>query len=206
MSVCVCVSVTLPLSVYFRSTAGSHTTSTSNNHVADTTPVRPPRKHKTADSKTGQSAPVPELSAADSLAQALGFAPIPPLAAPAASNESTDKEQISSTTARAGETTAEKTKEQWSSGDKTKPKGTAGDRSNGRGTTAVVKSGGADPLAEAFGFDTTPEDIEDILELMGPDSDATSFGRGMDSGYMTSNPMQTKTDDYAKWTNFDNTS
>ena len=141
-----------------------------------TSRTSPTKTTKVADSVPSQkTTSTPTISAADSLAQALGFATIPPPSPPATNNsEKTNGETNTITTVPSSTT------------------------SSGRHSTTT------DSLAEAFGFDTTPEDIENLIELMGPSSSDTypiESGGVADSGYMTSNPMQTET--YSDWTNFD---
>ena len=94
--------------------------------------------------KTNKSTPT--ISAADSLTQALGLATIPPPSPPppatATREETNERPNTTSTVQSSANTT----------------------------TTSGRQSATTDSIAEAFGFETTPEDIENLIELMGPSS------------------------------------
>ena len=149
---------------YFRSSTQQHTSSGSSKRKEDKQAAKYPVKAKTTDSETGQTAPSPALSAADSLAQALGFETIPShtTTSDSTSDISTKASKENGTTTAAAATTS-----------------TAS-------VDPLAEAFGFDTTPEDI------ENLIELMAPL--HSDPQHPGGGVaSSGYMSSNPMQTDT-------------
>ena len=146
--------------------------SSKKKHATPTAEKSPAKPAKTTDSETGQTAPSPALSAADSLAQALGFETIPSHDTPSCTTIDTTKEPDTTegkttTTARAVSSTT---------------------------TDPLAEAFGFDTTPEDI------EALIQLMSPS--DSDLRQPGGVASSGYTSSNPMHTETyEDWANFDN-----